>query len=162
MVQPRVCLLRPNRSLSSVLYLYERNCPFMISMICDFGVWGTNHALSLLQLTLARYEQVQYSIPTNYVDPKTNPRHATRFLQHVNHGALANKHLGLRNADGKTATRVPNALVKILARLQTTVVYCMFDCPWCYLYMYTKYCHIFWTVGGKPSATQSPGIIGLC
>ena len=57
-----------------------------------------------------------------YVDPKTNPQHATRFLQHVNHGALANKHLGLRNAGGKTATRVPNALVKMLARLQTTVV----------------------------------------
>ena len=94
----------------------------------DMRFWGF-HALSLLQLTLARYEQVQYSISTNYVDPKTNPRHATRFLQHVNHGALANKHLGLRNAGGKTATRVPNALVKILARLQTTVVYCMFDCP---------------------------------
>ena len=94
----------------------------------DMRFWGF-HALSLLQLTLARYEQVQYSISTNYVDPKTNPRHGTHFLQHANHGVLATKNLGLRNARGKTASRVPNALVNILARPRATVIYCMFDHP---------------------------------
>ena len=126
----------------------------------DMRFWGF-HALSLLQLTLARYEQVQYSISTNYVDPKTNPRHATHLLQHANHGALAKKHLGLRNARGKTATHVPNAQVKILARVceQQLYIVCLTIPDASYS---TKYCHLFCTVGPKPSATRSPGIIGLC
>ena len=52
--------------------------------------------------------------------------HDTYFLQHANHGVLAERNLGLQNACGNPVPRVPNALVK-LARLQAIVAYCMFD-----------------------------------
>ena len=49
--------------------------------------------------------------------------HDTYFLQHANHGVLATKNLGLRNARGKTASRVRNALVNVLARLRAKVIF---------------------------------------